>query len=221
VSYLVLHGGAGPGSVRPFAARLPGQVEVPTHPGFDGTVRPAGLAGIPALAAHYAQLLDERDLLGVTVIGNSVGGWVAAELALLGSPRVARLVLLDAVGLAVPGHPVTDFFALTAEEALARTFHDPARFRGGPPPAPGNRAALEAYAGRAMADPTLGPRLATLDLPTLVLWGEADRIVDPDYGRAYAAAIPGATFALLPHTGHAPQLESPDLVLAALDRYRP
>jgi pimeloyl-ACP methyl ester carboxylesterase len=76
--------------------------------------------------------------------------------------------------------------------------------------------ALVGYAGPAMADPTLAGRLAQVAIPVHVLWGESDRIVTPDYGRAFAAAIPGSTFTLLPRTGHLPQVESPDELLGAL-----
>jgi pimeloyl-ACP methyl ester carboxylesterase len=67
-----------------------------------------------------------------------------------------------------------------------------------------------------MGDPSLRGRLAAITRPTLVIWGEADRIADPDYGRAYAAAIPGARFELLTQTGHLPQLETPEQLLRAV-----
>ena len=73
---------------------------VPAHPGFGGTPRPAGLGSIASLAAVYAQMIEDLDLDGVTVVGNSIGGWIAAEIALLGSPRVSGVVLVDAAGLA-------------------------------------------------------------------------------------------------------------------------
>ena len=79
-----------------------------------------------------------------------------------------------------------------------------------------NRAALAAYAGTSMSDPGLAGRLAGVTTPAVVVWGESDRIADPDYGRALAAAIPGARFELLPRTGHLPQLESPDLLLETI-----
>ncbi|HTC69437.1 MAG TPA: alpha/beta fold hydrolase, partial [Acidothermaceae bacterium] len=121
-----------------------------------------------------------------------------------------------------------DFFSMTMDEVFARTFHNPEGFRIDPstlPPAAqaiaaGNRAALAAYAGTSMTDAGLAARLATLELPTLVLWGDSDRIVDPEYGRAYAAAIPNARFKLLADTGHAPQLETPDRVLQAMQDSR-
>jgi pimeloyl-ACP methyl ester carboxylesterase len=80
----------------------------------------------------------------------------------------------------------------------------------------GNRAALGVYGGTSMADPTLRGRLASVTVPTLVLWEESDRIVDLDYGRAYAAAIPGAQFQLLSATGHVPQIETPKQLCRAV-----
>ncbi|WP_249998408.1 alpha/beta fold hydrolase [Actinoplanes sp. M2I2] len=221
---LLLHGGGGPRTVEPWADRFAAaehahaHVFTPVHPGFNATPRPASLGSIAGLAATYAALLEALDLQDVTVVGNSIGGWVAAEMALLHSPRVSSYVLVDAVGIEVPGHPVADFFALTPAELAQRSYHDPATYGIDPstlpPPAreamAGNRAVLEVYAGRAMTDPALAGRLGEVRTPALVVWGEADRIADPDYGRAFAAAIPGATFSLLPGTGHLPQIESPD-----------
>jgi pimeloyl-ACP methyl ester carboxylesterase len=140
------------------------------------------------------------------------------------SPRVSRVILIDAAGLEVPGHPVADFFSLTMDQVFELSFHDPAPFRVDPatlPPAAqavaaGNRAALAAYAGTAMTDPTLGGRLHDVAVPTLVVWGDSDRMVDPDYGRAFAAAIPTARFELLTDTGHMPQVETPSQLLEAI-----
>jgi pimeloyl-ACP methyl ester carboxylesterase len=80
--------------------------------------------------------------------------------------------------------------------------------------AAGNRAALLAYGGQSMADPHLAARLSGITVPTLVVWGEADRMVTPAYGKEYAAAIPGASFRLLPRAGHLPQIETPEAVLS-------
>jgi len=226
--FLLLHGGAGPQSVTGFAEKFAAahQVRVlaPTHPGFGGTVRPEALDSIAGLAALYQGLLEQLDLTDVTVIGNSIGGWITAEIALLASPRVSGIVLIDAVGIEVPGHPVADFFSLTMDQVFTLSFHDPAPFRIDPstlPPAAqavaaGNRAAISTYAGSAMSDAGLAGRLGTLEVPTLVLWGESDGIVDLDYGRAYAKAIPLARFQVLPTTGHSPQLETPDQVIDAI-----
>jgi pimeloyl-ACP methyl ester carboxylesterase len=73
-----------------------------------------------------------------------------------------------------------------------------------------NGAALAVYAGAtAMSDPALLARLGGITVPTLVLWGDSDQIVDVDYGRAYADAVHGARFQVLQDTGHMPQRETP------------
>ena len=231
-TYLVLHGGAGPLSVAAFADLLAeregARVITPTHPGFAGTLRPDSLRTTAQLAELYAGLLDDLELTGVTVIGNSIGGWVAAEMAIAGSTRVKSTVLVDAVGIEVPGHPVADFFSLTLDQVAEFSYHDPDKFRIDPakmPPAllaamPGNRATLAIYGGNSsMADPTLRERLEAVTMPVLVLWGESDRIVDAEYGRAFAAAIPGARFELLSGTGHVPQVETPELLVSKLSGF--
>ena len=222
---LLLHGGGGPQTVVPWAEHMTAQrharVLTPIHPGFGGTPRPEQLDSIGALAATYVALLDDLDVHDVTVVGNSIGGWIAAEMAILGSPRVSGYVLLDAVGIEHQGHPVADFFSLTMEEVGRLSWADPTTYAVDPaqlPEAvralmPGNRAALEVYGGRAMTDPTLKQRLASVTTPTLVVWGEADRIGDPDFGRAYAAAVPGARFVLVEGAGHLPQIEQPDALV--------
>ncbi|MFI6474855.1 alpha/beta fold hydrolase [Streptomyces sp. NPDC050516] len=224
--FLVLHGGAGPQTVSDFAGLLathrPARVITPVHPGFGGTDRPDGLSDVPALAKVYGQLLEELDLTDVTVVGNSIGGWIAAEMALLRSDRISAVVLVNAVGIHVPAHPVADPATLTPAELSALAFHDPAKFAVDPSTfseaqqavAAANRAALQVYSGpHAMADPTLGERLAKVTHPVLVAWGESDQVVDTAYGMAYAAAIPGARFELLRGTGHMPQIENPQELL--------
>ncbi len=227
--FLLLHGGGGPLTVAGFAELLAvrggARVFTPTHPGFGGTPRPDGLTSIPGLATLYRDLLDQLDLHDVTVIGNSIGGWIAAELAVLGSPRITSIVLVDAVGIEVEGHPVTDIFPLSLDELSKLSYHDPGAFRIDPTAMTeaqraglaANRAALALYGGQPpKTDPTLRDRLGQIALPALVLWGDSDQIVDPDYGRAFAAAIPGARFQLLPATGHLPQIETPEQLLRAI-----
>jgi len=223
--FLILHGGAGAQSVAGFAEMLTAakgaRVIIATHPGFGATPRPDGLGTIAGLARVYVALLDRLDVEDVTVVGNSIGGWIAAEMALLGSPRISSLILIDAAGIEVAGHPVADFFALNLDQVAQLSYHDPDRFRIDPTTMSdaqravfaGNRSSLATYAGTSMSDPTLKGRLAGVAVPTLVVWGDSDRMFDTDYGRAYAEAIPGATFVLLSDTGHVPQVETPDQLL--------
>jgi pimeloyl-ACP methyl ester carboxylesterase len=227
--FLLLHGGGGPATVAPFAGLLaeqrPARVFAPVHPGFDGTDRPEWLTDVTTLAKAYAQLLDALDLRDVAVVGNSIGGWIAAELATLGSDRISSVTLVNAVGIPVPGHPIADTFSLTPVELSRLSFHDPSKFRFDPSALSEaqravmavNRATLQVYSGpHAMADPTLPDRLAKVAHPTLVAWGASDQVVDAGYGRAYARAIPDAEFRLLEGTGHMPQTETPEQFLPVL-----
>lgn len=225
---LLLHGGGGPLTVDAFADQLalelPARVLTPIHPGFSGTPRSESLASVRDLGRLYAELLATLDLTDVTVVGNSIGGWIAAEIALRDASRVGCLILVDGVGIEVSGHPVVDFFSLTPREVAERSYYDPDRYGLDPSKLPpqvlqamaGNRAALAVYGGSTMSDPSLAGRLAGVKSPTVVIWGDSDRIADADYGRALTGAIPGAEFRLLPKTGHLPQVESPRLLLDAI-----
>ena len=88
------------------AERTHARVLLPTHPGFGGTPKPERLNSVTDLARRYVEQLDQLDLTDVTVIGNSFGGWLAAEIALQHSPRVSGAVIIDGIGIEVDGHPI-------------------------------------------------------------------------------------------------------------------
>ena len=221
---LVLHGGGGPQTVSGIASALStrAHVLVPTHPGFAGEPRPEWFDGIDDLALTYLDLLERLDLRDVMVIGSSVGGWIASELAVRDTTRLSSIVLVDAIGIQVEGHPIADVFPLTPDELLALSFHNPAAFRIDPTTlspeqvavTAANFQALKVYdQGQGMGDPKLRRRLARVRIPALVVWGESDGVADPDYGRAYAQSLPNARFELIPEAGHLPQIEQPERLL--------
>ncbi|GAB3733461.1 hypothetical protein GCM10027598_58120 [Amycolatopsis oliviviridis] len=234
---LLVHGGAGPASVAGLAAALAARgvrVLTPVIPGFDGTAGSDLVRDVPEIARVFRRLIEELDLRDVLVAGNSVGGWIAAQMGVdeqsarddepEGIRRVGALVLLNAVGIAVDGHPITDISAQPPSRLADFVFHDPERFRMDPAALPPGRlaamkenaVALNRYAGDPyMHDPYLRERLEAVRLPVRVLWGESDGIVDVAYGRAYAASFAGendegAKFAVIREAGHQPQLEQPD-----------
>jgi pimeloyl-ACP methyl ester carboxylesterase len=221
---LVLHGGAGPQSLSGLASALSRRAHVltPTHPGFAGEPRPEWFDSIDDLALTYLELLDRLDLHDVLVIGNSMGGWIASTMAVRDTSRLSGLVLVDAVGIQVEGHPIADASSLTPDELLALSFHNPAAFRVDPATVSPEQAAARAAnvqalyvydQGQGMADPKLRRRLRRVRIPALVVWGESDRVADPEYGRAYAQALPNARFELIAEAGHLPQLEQPERLL--------
>ncbi len=227
---LVLHGGGGPGTVAPFAAHLAARAQVltPTHPGWNGTVRPDWLTGVDDLAMLYLQLLRDRGLSDVTVIGSSMGGWIGAEMAVrdLGG-LIGRLVIVDGIGVEVPGETGADFFSLTPRGLAEHAYYEPDKFFVDPATLlpetaammRGNMAALRAVAGTKMSDPKLLRRLGEVTIPALVIWGESDRIMPPSYGRAFAAAFPNGRFELVEKAGHLPQLERPAETFALIDGF--
>jgi len=225
---LLLHGGAGPRSVAGLAAALSehAYVVTPVHPGFEGTPRVAWLDSAADLADAYLDLLEELGLDEVMVIGNSIGGWIAAEMALrdIGG-RVRSMVLLNANGIRPDNAAqVTDIRGLPPQAIGRLSFHNPALR---PDPAAmteeqraamaANQQALALYAGADfMFAPKLRRRLHRVTVPVLVVWGMEDGIVSADYGRAYAAAFANGRFQAVAGAGHFPQIEQPGAVLGAI-----
>ncbi|WP_051840156.1 alpha/beta fold hydrolase [Streptomyces sp. NRRL F-5126] len=225
---LVLHGGAGPGSVAGLAAALSvhGYVAVPTHPGFDGTPRPEPTDTIADLAVAYLDLLDVLGLSSVVVAGNSVGGWLAAEMGTRDNHRrIGSLVLLGATGITPePPLEIADPARLGPAKAGELAFHNP-EYRLDPAALSEERKAAMAANQRTLAlyagdpfcyDPKLAGRLHRVTVPVLVLAGEQDGIVPLAYERALADAFPRATFRPVPEAGHFPQIEQPGQVLDAI-----
>jgi pimeloyl-ACP methyl ester carboxylesterase len=212
-----------------------GEIIAPSHPGFGNSPRPEDFDTMYDLVHLYREVLDS--LPGnVAMIGFSFGGWIAAEVAASGSPRLDRLVLVDPVGIKLGGREERDivhFFNTAPAELNRRAWHDPANR---PPGIYGlgwqavidhaigddamsdgemialarNWDALALYAWRPhMYNPQLKHWLRRIAVPSLVLWGQSDQIVTPDYGRAYSGLIPGAQFAAIEAAGHHPELEQP------------
>jgi pimeloyl-ACP methyl ester carboxylesterase len=155
-------------------------------------------------------------------VGVSFGGWVAAATAVKSTARIARLVLANAIGIK-PGdretRDIVDIFALTDDELTRLAFSDPkngardyrAMADADVMVAARNREATARYAWSPyMHDPKLVHRLHRINVPTHFLWGADDRILSEGYGRAFCAAIPGATFELMARAGHYPHLEQPE-----------
>ena len=208
-----------------------GEVIAPSHPGFGGSARPADFDTMYDLVNLYHDVLEAIGEPRISVVGFGFGGWIAAELAVAGAKKLDRLVLVDPVGIKVSGREARDivhFFNTDPAELNRRAWHDPSRR---PDRIYGlgwhatisdamsdaemislarNWESLCVYAWKPhMYNPQLAYWLRRIAAPTLVLWGEADRIVTPAYGQAYAQQIPGAAFRTIAEAGHHPELEQP------------
>ena len=227
---LILHGGGGSGTVASIAAHLSGTMHTltPTHPGWNGVQRPDWLTGIDDLALIYLNYLNDHNLHDVLVIGSSVGGWIAAEMAVRDrAGLITGLILIDAGGVEIEGEPIRDFFSLDARGVAEYAWHDSERFYTDPASLPAeqlarqraNMVTLRLIAGDRMFDPKLLHRLGRVQVQTLLLWGESDQLFTPTYGAAYAAAFPNAQFQVIEKAGHLPHLEQPAATLAQIDGY--
>src|SRR5260221_1982653 len=121
---LLLHGGGGPQTMFGLASARStrAHVLVPTHPGFAGEPRPEWFDSIDDLAFAYLDLLERLDLRDVLVIGSSMGGWIASAMALRDTTRLSGVVLVDAGGIRVDGHPIADVSSLPPAELSALSF---------------------------------------------------------------------------------------------------
>lgn len=226
---LMLHGGGGPVAGMPFADRLAEKFEIvaPTHPGFGGSRIPDKFNRVDDLAFLYLDLMDELDLKDVVLMGFSMGGWTACELATMNSNRLSKLILVDSVGVKVGGREdrdIADVFALPGEKLAEIMFHDPSK---APKPSEmpddvlkimaGNRIALGVYTWEPyMHNPKLPQRLHRVKVPTHFIWGASDGLVTVDYGRKFCAMIEGAGMTVIEKAGHAPQMEQPEAFVDAV-----
>lgn len=219
-----LHPGDGFLDDDPFLAILKRHYDVlaPWHPGFGHTDFPKGWDTVDDLAYFYFDFLDALGLKDVTLIGASFGGWIAAEMAVRRSERIGRMVLIDALGIRLGGptdRDIADFHNTDAGLLEKMQWADPKGRQRDLMALDDHtlsgivrtREAFAHYGWRPyMHNPVLTRWLHRIAAPTLVLWGERDGIVKPDYGRAYAERIPGARFKMIANAGHYPHLEQPE-----------
>jgi pimeloyl-ACP methyl ester carboxylesterase len=222
---LVIHGELGmPGWLDSFA-RLAEHYDliVPSLPGYGRTTRPDWIMGVHDLAAWVAWLARDLDLRPpVNVIGCSMGGWVAAELAAVAPQLLKKLVLVGAMGIKPDRGEIFDYFLDGGAFGLRHAFHKPdasaeyLRFWG-KEPTPDEADLVEQHREMTcriawkpyMHSLTLRHLLPGVVTPTLLLWGREDAIVPLDAGEIYARAIPRARLQIIPECGHMPEMEKP------------
>jgi pimeloyl-ACP methyl ester carboxylesterase len=220
---LFLHPGIGFDPAAPALTELAnsGRLIAPWHPGFGTSQLPKGMTTVDDVSYFYLDLLDQLDISDVYVIGVGLGGWIAAEIAVKNSARLSRLVMANAIGVKIGDREtrdIVDIWSLMPNEFNEIAYFDP---KAGEidyknlPEAESLAAARnrEAYARLAwspyMHNPKLKNRLHRIKLPTLFLWGAADRVLSEKYGRGYCNLIPDAKFETIERAGHFPHIEQP------------
>jgi pimeloyl-ACP methyl ester carboxylesterase len=199
-------------------------VYVPSLPGFGQSARPDWIVSVRDLAAWVTWFIRDLELSPpLPVIGSSLGGWVAAEIATMNAGLFSKMVLVGAAGVQPGQGHVWDYFVHSNKEAFAQAFWDPAtaaehaRYYG-PAWTPEDERQAEwnrEMAARLLWKPymrshTLPALLRGVTTPTLVVWGRQDAIIPLDVCERYARAIPGATARVLDRCGHLPEMERPD-----------
>jgi pimeloyl-ACP methyl ester carboxylesterase len=228
---LVLHGASGAGAWLPFMAQLAEKFDVivPEHPGYGASDTPDWLDTIHDLAYFYLDFLKALDLKRVHLVGISIGGWIAAELAVRDTGRLASLTLVDAAGIHLPGVAQVDTFLATDEQRIRDFFHDQARAdemiaRVLRPELEDvtmkNRIATARLAWQPRGhDPHLAKWLHRIDVPTLLIWGANDRLFPKDYAFAWQKLIPRSQVVIVPECGHVPHVEKPGAFVSALAEF--
>jgi pimeloyl-ACP methyl ester carboxylesterase len=188
----------------------------PDTPGFGLTARPDWMRDMSDYILYFRDLLDTLGLDKPNIVGHSLGGWMAAELVVWYPERVSKLVLSNAAGIRVKGSPIADLFAMNIQEVLAACFDNP---MAAMPLMPAEfnidymiaqyleRMTLATLAWNPNYDPKLERRLFRVKCPTLVIWGENDRLIPQVYGDALHKIIAGSKLVKLAGTGHMPMFE--------------
>ncbi|HEY7253115.1 MAG TPA: alpha/beta fold hydrolase [Methylomirabilota bacterium] len=231
-----LHGAGGLLADNPFLDRLAVRYHVfaPELPGYGESTGEELLEDMLDFTLHGWDVVSALGLTRPHLIGHSMGGMIAAEMAAVAPRDVDRLVLVAAAGLWLEEHPIPDIFALLPGELVELLFQDAAKgqtlLTGGV-----DFSDMEAfkafYLGQqrrlAMAGKILFPipnrrvskRLYRVTAPTLVLWGAADRLIVPAYARQWARLIPGATVEMIPDAAHMLPYEQPEAFVSAVSRF--
>jgi pimeloyl-ACP methyl ester carboxylesterase len=212
--------------VKPFSERR--RLIAPSHPGFGKSGLPDWLDRPDDIAVLYLELLDRLGLARTELVGCSLGGWIAAEMASLAPERIAKLVLVGPAGVKVgPSDKldIPDMWALPQEEVNKLIFHDPARMAMDPSKLSDEQLSILLRNRETTAlltwepwmhNPKLKHRLHRVKAPTLFVRGVSDGLMSAAYVEAYAKLVPGARLATIAAAGHAPQIEQPAAFAAAV-----
>jgi pimeloyl-ACP methyl ester carboxylesterase len=194
---------------------------IPQHPGYGKSPQIKSIRNVRDLACFYARFIREQGLTPIGVIGFSLGGWIAAEMAVNDPKQFRHLVLVGATGVKPPQGEIADMFTVSARNYLNLSVNDPngseefAQLYGGQHSpeqfeaweearAESSRIAWQPY----MFNPSLPFLLEGVSgVPTLLIWGRQDRVVPLSAGELYHKSIAGSELQALDRCGHRPEIE--------------
>jgi len=227
---LFLHGAGGFAPQQPFVAPLSAKHRLlaPSHPGFGKSSLPEWIDSIDDIAHIYLELLSMLDLKQLDIVGCSIGGWIAAEIATKVPERVHRLVMVGPVGVKTGSADkldIPDIFAMPQADVDKLVYHDPARMVPDTKTMP-EEALTAMFRNREttallvwepwMHSTKLKHRLYRVKCPALFMRGASDGLVSEQYLKAYAALLPNARMHTIAAAGHVPHLEQPEAFASAV-----
>ena len=205
----------GAGTVTGFDALLPlaerFKLIVPFHPGFGPSADDTTVDDIHDYRRHYLDLFDELGLETMALAGHSMGGWLAATFAADHTERVTRLVLAAPFGMRDEEHPTTDFLAIPGDQLPPYLTADLSIFEGHVPMPPTPEFLADRYrestsTARLLWERSYDLKLARwlhrLTMPTLILWGDQDRLVPVGQAGVWADLLPRAEVRIVSGAGH-------------------
>jgi pimeloyl-ACP methyl ester carboxylesterase len=222
---LVLHHDIGSPAQLPFYDALAQhfKVMVPHHPGYGRSERPAWLRSVRDIAVIYQGLLAERGVSGYSLVGLGFGGWIAAEMATMAPRDLKNLILVGAMGLKPPEGDILDQALLNYIDYARAGFHDPKAFERVFGSVTTDqlvewdicremsfRIAWKPY----MYSQTLAHLLGAVRVPSLVVWGDDDKVVPPSAGERYRSLLPNARLEIVRACGHCVDMERPEELVA-------
>jgi pimeloyl-ACP methyl ester carboxylesterase len=232
---LFLHGAGGLFEPDPALEELGRDFKViaPHLPGFGESTGGELIDDVIDAALFYHQLMDDLHLDSAYIVGHSMGGMLAAELAALDIHRARKLVLVSPAGFWLPEHPIPDFFAADPKDLPGLIFHDPnsplAQMMMKMPEDREQMAAMYVervkrmtMAGKflwAIPDRGLKKRAYRIAAPTLLVWGASDKLVPPIYASAFKSHIRNCSEVLIPEAGHAVPHEQTQKFCEAVKRF--
>lgn len=217
-----LHGAGSTRMWLPFYERLSESVDLiaPEHPGFGDTAMPDWLDGFDDLVLHYRTFFDELALERLHLIGFSLGGWIAAQLAIFYPERLKSLTLITPAGLRVPEAPMVDIFAMPPEQIPALLFNENVAEYADFLPDPtslddlvdayGELGTFARLTWSPRYDPKFARRLPGVRVPTLVVGAEDDRLIPNVHADRWTEILPEARLERIPGTGHGVIMQEPD-----------
>lgn len=229
---LFLHGSNGIApTMLPFLEGLADQntLLAAVHPGFHGSDNPELIRSVPDMAMFYLELMEVLGLKNVHVAGNSLGGWIAAEVAVRDRSRIKTLTLISPAGVRMPGVSFGDLFLWTYDETIRNLYFD--------------QTIVEKLLAASLSDeqidvhlhnrfaavklqweprgfnPDLAKWLHRVRLPTHVVWGEADKVVPYANAQVWMRELPNVVLTTLANVGHLPHIESTEQTLSHIREF--